>query len=93
MYTNAAEPPDAGTQARFAARGALILGGLLSLASVVFFVAHNWAGMSRWSKFGILELGLLGFAAAAWRDSLVKAADARQRVWEAVQQLQFMTGV
>lgn len=63
----AAEPPDSTTQSSFAARGALILAGLLSLASVVFFVAHNWAGMSRWSKFGVLELGLLAFAAAAWR--------------------------
>src|SRR5687767_414753 len=63
----AAEPPPRDAQADFAARAALILGGLLSFAGVVFFVAHNWDGMTRWARFGVLELGLLAFAGAAWR--------------------------
>ncbi|MBL8956796.1 MAG: DUF2157 domain-containing protein [Myxococcaceae bacterium] len=63
----ATEPPPHDAQAAFAARAALVLGGLLSVASVVFFVAHNWEGLSRWARFGALELGLVAFAAAAWR--------------------------
>lgn len=62
----AAEPPPRDRQASFASRAALILGALLCMASVVFFVAHNWDGLSRWAKFGVLELGLIGFAGAAW---------------------------
>jgi hypothetical protein len=61
------EPPPKGEQARFASRAALILGALLCLASVVFFVAHNWDAMSRWARFGVLELGLVGFGIAGFK--------------------------
>ncbi|MBK7859500.1 MAG: DUF2157 domain-containing protein [Archangiaceae bacterium] len=59
-------PPSRAEAAGLASRVALIFGGALCLSGVVFFFAHNWAGMSRWQKFGVLELGVLGFAAAAW---------------------------
>lgn len=63
----AVEPPTPHEQTSFAARGALILCGLLALAGVAFFVAHHWGEMSRWAKFGTLEIGLLACAGAAWR--------------------------
>src|SRR5262245_45785932 len=61
------EPPRKAEQARVASRAALILGALLCLASVVFFVAHNWDAMSRWARFGVLELGLVGFGIAGFK--------------------------
>jgi uncharacterized membrane protein len=46
----------------------LLLGVALSLGGVFFFFAYNWADMSRFAKFGIIEAAiLLAVAVAAYR--------------------------
>jgi uncharacterized membrane protein len=46
----------------------LLLGSILLLDGIVFFFAYNWNDMTRFQKFGILELGVLMMAMVAlWR--------------------------
>ena len=46
----------------------LLLGSTLVLAGIIFFFAYNWADMSRFFKFGIIEAGIVGCVLAAhWR--------------------------
>lgn len=45
----------------------VVLGGAHFLAGVVFFFAYNWEDLSAFSKFAILQVGVLGaFAGALW---------------------------
>jgi uncharacterized membrane protein len=63
----ASAPRPAREHASLAARVALLLGAALCFAAVVFFIAHNWHGMTRWQRFGALEAGLVAFGVAAVR--------------------------
>ncbi|RKI65559.1 DUF2157 domain-containing protein [Corallococcus sp. AB049A] len=45
----------------------MALGSLLVLAGVVYFFAYNWAEMGRFTKLGIICLGMAGAAVGAWR--------------------------
>ena len=46
----------------------LVLGWLLVISGVVFFGAYNWSGLSRFAKFGILEVLIVaGFCSALMR--------------------------
>lgn len=52
----------------WASRMLLLLGSTLVLAGIIFFFAYNWAEMSRFLKFGIIETGIAGCVLAAhWR--------------------------
>ncbi|WP_375761155.1 DUF2157 domain-containing protein [Corallococcus exercitus] len=45
----------------------MALGSLLVLAGVVYFFAFNWAELGRFSKLGLVSLGIAGAAVGAWR--------------------------
>ncbi|MDM8560375.1 DUF2157 domain-containing protein [Candidatus Parabeggiatoa sp. HSG14] len=46
----------------------LLLGTALLLAGVIFFFAYNWADLSRFVKFGLLQTAILSMTIfAAWR--------------------------
>jgi uncharacterized membrane protein len=46
----------------------LLLGTTLLLAGVIFFFAYNWADLSRFVKFGLLQAAILSMAIlASWR--------------------------
>nr|WP_216627676.1 DUF2157 domain-containing protein [Corallococcus exercitus] len=45
----------------------MALGSLLVLAGVVYFFAFNWAELGRFSKLGLVSLGIVGAAVGAWR--------------------------
>ncbi|WP_375741792.1 DUF2157 domain-containing protein [Corallococcus interemptor] len=45
----------------------MALGSLLVLAGVVYFFAFNWAELGRFSKLGLICLGIAGAAVGAWR--------------------------
>ncbi|NOK09962.1 DUF2157 domain-containing protein [Corallococcus exercitus] len=45
----------------------MALGSLLVLAGVVYFFAFNWAELGRFSKLGLVSLGITGAAVGAWR--------------------------
>lgn len=48
----------------------LLLGSTLVLAGIIFFFAYNWAEMSRFLKFGIIEAGIAGCVLAAHQRGL-----------------------
>lgn len=58
--------PDPVTWRRFADRMLLLLGLALLLAGIIFFFAYNWAAMSRFVKFALIEAALAGAVGAAW---------------------------
>lgn len=51
----------------FLAMTLMALGSLLVLAGVVYFFAFNWAELGRFSKLGLISLGIAGAAVGAWR--------------------------
>lgn len=59
---------------RWTSRVLLLVGAALVLAGVVFFFAWSWAGMSAWTKFGLIECGLVGCVIAAWLVGVDKLA-------------------
>lgn len=50
--------PDRHAWRRFLDQALLWLGTTLCLAGIIFFFAYNWTSLSRFSKFGTLEIGL-----------------------------------
>jgi len=48
----------------------LFLGAALCLSGVVFFFAYNWAAMTAFHKFALIEAGLAACVVAAWRVGL-----------------------
>ena len=59
--------PDAARWHRFLDRLFLFFGVTLLVAAIGYFVAFNWEEMGRFTKFGLLELGVIGAAFAAAR--------------------------
>jgi uncharacterized membrane protein len=62
--------PDPAGWRRFLDRLLLAFGITLLLAGVVFFFAWNWADMSRFGKFAVIEAALLLVVFIAWRTGL-----------------------
>jgi uncharacterized membrane protein len=60
-------PPAPADWRLFLDRVLLAMGSLGLLFGVLFFVAANWTGLSSWSKFLLLDAGILGGALAAYR--------------------------
>ncbi len=54
--------PDAAAWRRFIDKLLLLLGTTLLLAGIIFFFAYNWADLSRFMKFAVLEFGILTMA-------------------------------
>ena len=46
---------------------ALWMGSLFLAAAVIFFFAYNWNELGRFTRFGIVELLLIGSVLASWR--------------------------
>jgi uncharacterized membrane protein len=60
--------PDAAAWQRFINNLLLLLGTTLLLAGILFFFAYNWAYLSRFLKFAVLEFGVLSMAMfASWQ--------------------------
>ncbi len=60
--------PDIHAWQRFIDNMLLLLGTALLLVGIIFFFAYNWADMSHFTKFGVLEAGVLSAALfASWR--------------------------
>jgi len=60
--------PDARAWRRFLDKLLLLLGTTLLLAGILFFFAYNWADLSRFIKFAVLEFGILSMAVfASWQ--------------------------
>jgi uncharacterized membrane protein len=60
--------PNAYAWRRFIDQALLLLGTALLSAGVIFFFAYNWANMSYFAKFGLLEVGVLTLVSfVAWR--------------------------
>jgi uncharacterized membrane protein len=57
--------PDAKAWRHFLNKMLLFIGTALLLAGIIFFFAFNWADMSRFEKFGLLQVGILGTAVFA----------------------------
>lgn len=54
--------PDARAWRRFIDNMLLLLGTALLLAGIIFFFAYNWADMSHFAKFAVLQAGVLSVA-------------------------------
>lgn len=48
----------------------LIIGAVLVLAGIVFFLAFNWAAMPAFYKFGLIEISVIGCVLGAWKCKL-----------------------
>lgn len=60
--------PDAAAWRRFIDNLLLLLGTTFLLAGILFFFAYNWADLSRFIKFAVLEFGMLSMAVfASWQ--------------------------
>ena len=59
---------------RWAMRALLVLGAGHFLAGVVFFFAYNWADLTSFAKFGILQFAIVGSFVAALLLRIEKAA-------------------
>lgn len=60
--------PDTPAWRAFIERSLLLAGVGLVLSGIIFFFAYNWAALSRFTKFGLLEALILGAVAfGSWR--------------------------
>jgi uncharacterized membrane protein len=60
--------PDAKAWRKFIDNLLLLLGTILLVVGIIFFFAYNWADLSYFSKFGLLETSILILAIfASWR--------------------------
>lgn len=69
--------PDRPTWRRYVDLFLTLVGTALILAGIAAFFAWNWADLSRFHKFALIQTGILAAAVAAWRfglDSLVGKA-------------------
>ncbi len=62
--------PSKSSWQRFINRMLLFLGSACVLAGIIFFFAYNWADMGKFSKFGIIEAGILLVVLVAWERGL-----------------------
>lgn len=67
-------PPNATEWRVFLDQVLLAGGSAFILLGVIFFVAANWAGLGAYSKFLLLDVGILGAAGLAYRTGLDSAA-------------------
>ncbi len=64
-----ASPPPSAWR-RFIRQTLLILGTLLVVSGIVYFFAYNWAELGRFTKFGLIQTGILSAAIGAWNRGL-----------------------
>jgi len=66
--------PTAAEWRRFLERLLLFMGSAMLAAGVIFFVAHNWQELGRYTKFGLAEALMLVALALVWRLGLNRAS-------------------
>lgn len=67
-------PPTQEDWRHFLDRVLLAMGSLGLMLGVIFFIAANWSGLGSWSKFMLVDLGIVGGALAAHRLGLDRDA-------------------
>ena len=80
--------PQRGDWVKFVNVLLLGLGSLLLISGIFFFLAYNWTDLSRFARFGTVEVAMGGIGAHRWQDRthLLGIADWRAfaRLWAGI---------
>ena len=73
--------PDGKAWFSFLDRFLLVVGAVLLVSALTFFIAYNWADMSRLAKFTLVEVFIVLAVFAYWKfDAQIGRASCRERV-------------